>query len=220
MKNRKLRVACYILAVCNLLLAAALYPSLPDMIPMNWSTNGTVAYNDKIQIFFMSGMGLLMAILFDVLPHIDPRRKNYQKFGPYYDSFCVFMQVFLLLMTGVILTESFRPGTLSVPMITMLCVGALFLFIGNILPKIKSNFYMGIKTPWALSSDEVWRKTHRLGGKCFFLCGIVMVICAFLPSQKFSAIFGFAFVLAVCMIPTVMSYVWWRQEQKTKDTAK
>lgn len=213
MKNRKLRIAAYALAIITLLMTVVLYPSLPNQIPMTWGTDGTVGYNDKYQIFFMSGMGILFAVLFDILPKIDPRRKNYQKFGSYYDGFCVFMQLFLLIMNGVILTESFRPGTVSVPVITMLCMGILFLFIGNILPKVKSNFYMGIKTPWALSSDEVWRKTHRLGGKCFFLVGIVLIASSFLPDQE--AVFWITFVciMAACLIPSAMSYIWWRREQ-------
>lgn len=215
MKNRIFRIANYILAVCNLLLAVIFYPSLPDRIPMHWDVNGTVGYSNKSQLFLMCGMAILFAVMFDVLPHIDPRKKNYQKFGPYYDGFCVIMQVFLLLMTGIILTESLRPGTLSVPMITMLGVGILFLFIGNIMPKVKSNFYMGIKTPWALSSEEVWRKTHRLGGKCFFLLGILMMISAFLPFRQFIYWMVFISVMVVCLIPAVMSYIWWKQEQNS-----
>lgn len=213
MKNRKLRVTVYILALINLLAAVFLYPSLPEQIPMNWEIDGTVGYNDKHQIFFMCGLAIVLAVLFDILPKIDPRRKNYQKFGSYYDGFCVLMQIFMLAMNGIILTETFRPGTVSVPTITMVITGILFVVIGNIMPKIKSNFYMGIKTPWSLSSEEVWRKTHRLGGKCFFLAGIVMVLSAFLPSRQFAFWGAFGLIMIACLIPGIMSYVWWRQEQ-------
>lgn len=214
MKNSKLRIISYVLAICNLGLAAVLYPALPDQIPMNWGTDGTVSYNDKVQLFMLCGMAVLVAVMLDILPHIDPRKKNYQKFGSYYDGFCIFMQAFLLAMTGIVLTESFRPGTISVPVVVMIVVGILFLFLGNMMPKVKSNFYMGIKTPWALSSDEVWRKTHRLGGKCFFLSGLIMIVSAFLPNQQFTFWLTMACVLIACFIPGVMSYVWWRQEQK------
>ena len=214
MTNRILRIANYLIAALNLLAAAVSYPSLPDQIPMHWDFNGTVSYNDKYQLFLMCGMAVLFAFMFDLLPKIDPRRKNYQKFSTYYDSFCIFMQVFLLIMTGIILVESFRPGTVSVPVIVMLGVGSLFLFIGNIMPKVKSNFYMGIKTPWALSSEEVWRKTHRLGGKCFFLAGLVMLLGAFFSSRQLIAWIIFACVMIASIIPGIMSYIWWRQEQK------
>ncbi len=214
MSNKKLRFFNYMLAALNLLLAAVFYPSLPEQIPMHWDFHGNVTLNDKVQIFGMCGMALLFAVLFDVLPHVDPRKKNYKKFGSYYDGFCLVMQIFLLVMTGVILTESFRPGMLSVPMVTMIGVGLLFLFLGNLLPKVKSNFYMGIRTPWALSSEEVWRKTHRLGGKCFFLCGLVFILCAFLPSQQAAWRITMGCVLILCLIPALMSYLWWRKEQQ------
>ncbi len=214
MKSPKLRIINYVLAVCNLALTAILYPSLPEQIPLNWDIDGTVSYGDKYQIFLMCGMAVLFAFMFDILPKIDPRKKNYHKFGGFYDGFCVFMQGFLLMMTGIVLTESFRPGTLLVPLIVMLSIGILFLFIGNFMPKIKSNFYMGIKTPWALSSEEVWRKTHRLGGKCYCIAGIIMILCAFLPNQTFAFWSTMVCVIIASIIPTVMSYIWWKQEQQ------
>lgn len=215
MKNKKMRILAYLLAVISFLTAAVLYPRLPEQIPTNWGVDGTVTYGPRYTIFFTTGMGLLFAVLFDVLPKIDPRRQNYQKFGSYYDMFCVFMQIFLLIVNGILITETFRPGTLSVPMVITLGIGLLFLFTGNILPKVKSNFYMGIRTPWTISSEEVWRKTHRLGGKCFFLVGLVSIVFAFLPIDQ-ESLYGCyaAFLLIVCLIPGVMSYVWWRQEQQ------
>lgn len=214
MKNRKMRIITYLIAFAGILLAAALYPLLPEQIPTHWSSDGTITYSGKSTIFITSGMGVLLAVLFDILPKIDPRRNNYQKFGSYYDLFCILMQIFLLLVNGITLTEALRPGTLSVPMTIMLGIGLLFLLIGNMMPKFKSNFYMGIKTPWTISSEEVWRKTHRLGGKCFVLAGIFNIICAFLPST--TAVFHgtIIVILITCLIPSVMSFIWWRQEQK------
>ena len=214
MKNPNMRILTYLLAVVSILLAAVLYTKLPEQIPTHWDLDGTVTYGGRHMIFLTAGMGLPMALLFDLLPRIDPRRQNYQKFGSYYDAFCVLIQLFVLGMNAVTITEALRPGTLSVPMIVMLFVGFLFLFIGNIMPKIKSNFYMGIKTPWTISSEEVWRKTHRLGGKCFFVAGLVSILGAFLPIRS-SVIFAvyMTVILAAALIPGIMSYVWWRQEQ-------
>ncbi len=212
MKNPRLRILTYLLAVGSLLLAAILYPSLPEQIPTNWNMDGTVTYSSRYTLFATAGMGLLFAVLFDILPKIDPRRRNYEKFGGFYDMFCVLMQIFMLFTNGIIITESLRPGTLSVPMAVMLGIGVLFVITGNFMPKVKSNFYMGIRTPWTLSSDEVWRRTHRLGGRCFFLAGLIFIICAFLPDRGF--IFCTAAALIVALIPCLMSYIWWRQEQK------
>lgn len=215
MKNPKMRILTWVLAAAGLLTAVILYPYLPPKIPTHWDVDGTVTYSGRHMIFLTSGTGLLLAALFDLLPKIDPRRQNYQKFGRYYDIFCVLTEVFLLIINGVTLTETFRPGTVSVPMAVMLSIGLLFLFLGNIMPKIKSNFYMGIKTPWTISSEEVWRKTHRLGGKCFFAAGLLSIVCAFLPADS-TLIFTVytILLLAACLFPGIMSYIWWRQEQQ------
>ena len=212
MKNRKLRILTYVLALAGILLAAVLYPSLPEQIPTHWDMDGNVTYGGRYTIFITAGMGLLFAVMFDVLPKIDPRRQNYEKFGSFYDLFCVLMELFLLIINGVIITETLRPGTVSVPMAITLSIGVLFVVIGNFMPKFKSSFYMGIKTPWTLSSDEVWRKTHRLGGKCFFLSGLLFILCSFLPESALNLCV--IAVLIACFIPGLMSWVWWRQEQK------
>lgn len=216
MKNRKLRILSYLLAAISLLLAILLYPSLPDKIPTHWDINGTVTYSGKSAIFLTGSLGLIVAVLIDFLPRIDPRRRNYQKFNKYYDLFCVFMQLFLLIINLVTIVETYRLGTLSVPTFTIFAIGFLFLLTGNIMPKFKSNFYMGIKTPWTLSSEEVWHKTHRLGGKCFFIAGLLCLIFPFLPLEH-TVIYSFfflSFILIATFIPAVMSYFWWRQEQK------
>ncbi len=215
MKNRKLRILNYLFAFMNLLLAVGIYRFLPDQIPMNWGLDGSVSYGDKRQIFLVCGMGLVCAILFDLLPRIDPRRRNYEKFKGFYDCFCVIMQLFLLAMAGILLTEAFRPGTVSVPKVVMAAVGLLFLFLGNMMPKFKSNFYCGIKTPWSLSSEEVWRKTHRLGGKCFCAAGLLFFLSAFLPFSGAIWWLVFACTMIASLVPSVMSYVWWKQEQKS-----
>ena len=119
-------------------------------------------------------------------------------------------------MTGIILTESFRPGTVSVQYVVMLAVGLLFMYIGNIMPKFKSNFFCGVKTPWALSSEEIWRKSQRLGGKCFFIAGILVIFSLLLPSPETAYAVVIAAVFAAALIPCVMSYVWWRQEQNSE----
>ncbi|MCD8249555.1 MAG: SdpI family protein [Lachnospiraceae bacterium] len=213
MKNKKLRIANYAIPLLALLAFVLLYRHQPQQVPLSWGFSGDVSYGSKTELFMPFGLGVVLALLFDALPHIDPRKANYEKFGSYYDLFCVFMQVFLLLMNAIIITESFRPGTLSVPTIVLLLVGILFLFLGNIMPKVKSNFFMGFKTPWALSSEENWRRTQRLGGKCFFIAGLLTILLAFLPNQELAFILLMAVLIVACLVPMLMSWIWWRKQQ-------
>ena len=142
-----------------------------------------------------------MAFLFDYLPQIDPRRRNYVKFNAYYDTFCVFLQVFLLIMLGITLSESFFPGHISVGKIVTLAIGVLFMFIG--------------KTPWTLSDEEIWLRTHRFAGKTMFAAGAAAVILGWSITDRWSGYVIVAMLLASAFVPCLMSYIWWRQKYGT-----
>lgn len=214
MKNKKLRIINYLIAASVLAAVGIIYPRLPEQIPANWGFDGTVTFEAKRSIWMIAGMLPLFAVLFDLMPHIDPRRGNYLKFSRFYDGFCIGIQLFLAIVIGIIISESLFPGRLNTVKIILLLLSLMFLLIGNYLPKIQSNFYMGIKTPWTLSSDDVWRKTHRLGGKLYAACGILTLLSTlFLPSDV-SGIVLLILVFASTLAVTLASWIWWRKEQE------
>lgn len=88
MKNKAMRTVVYALALLMTAATAILYSRLPEKIPMHWDFNNTVRYDAKVGIWGICVMALTFAVLFDVLPRIDPRKKNYEKFKQYYDGFC------------------------------------------------------------------------------------------------------------------------------------
>ena len=163
----------------------------------------------------------MLAGLFIYLPKIDPRKKNYAKFSKYYDYFCMFMMVFLLIANLVVVSESFFPGRISVGIVIQMLVGVLFLFLGNMMPKFKSNFFVGIKNPWTLSNTDVWNRTHRLSGILMFGMGIVTILTCFWlpPSLSFWLMMGM--VLLLVLVPTIMSYIWYRKlPEEKRDTER
>lgn len=211
MTDKRLRILRYCIAFLTAAAVAFLYPGLPEQIPTNWGFNGEVSYSSKNTIWIITVILILLAFLYDFLPYIDPRRRNYLKFGKIYDFLGVALQFFLAVMIGIILCESYYPGRIETFRVIFVMIALLFLLIGNYLPKIQSNFYMGIKTPWTLSSDEVWRKTHRLAGKLYVGCGILLFpSAAFLPSAAAGTVL---FVLAIgsSLIVTLASYLWWKK---------
>lgn len=214
MKNKRNLIILWILALIPVLAVAVLYGRLPAEVPVHWSLDGTVSYGPKSTLWITALIPVAGAAFLPLLPKIDPRRQNYQKFQGYYDGFCIVFTLFMLLLNLVVLSESLHPGRISVAVVISAAVGILFMFIGNLLPKVKSNFFMGIKTPWALSDTDVWNKTHRLGGALFFISGLVMVVTSFWLGDvaRFSLLM--ALVLVAAFLPTVMSYVWYRQIHK------
>ena len=209
-KNRSKRII-WILAVLSPVLGAAAYPFLPEQVPMHWGLDGTVSYEGKGTFIFMALLPLLLAALLIYLPKMDPRKKNYTKFSKYYDYFCMFMMVFLLLVNLIVVSESFFPGRISVGIVIQLLIGVLFLFLGNMMPKFKSNFFVGIKTPWTLSNTDVWNRTHRLAGGMMFAAGLLIILTCFWLPQEISFWLLMVLVMISVLVPTVMSYLWYKK---------
>ena len=88
----------------------------------------------------------------------------------------------------------------------MIAIGILFIIIGNLLPKVKQNFFMGIKTPWTLADEHVWYATHRFSGKLWFVLGLVMCACGFVPDTVMGPIILISATVAV-IVPIVYSYI-------------
>lgn len=210
------RILCSAATLLSFLIIAVCYRQLPDQIPTHWGAAGEPEFKAKITIWGFAGMAILFNVLFEVLPHMDPRYQNYMKFIREYNSFCVFMNGYLLAFIVAVIIQGFCPDAFDMVRFVCFMVGITLLVIGNITPKFKSNFSTGIKTPWALSDDENWRKTNRLGGKLFFLSGIVWLFGAFFISNKTVLFFvGMGTVMAAAVIPYVMSYLWWKQSKRS-----
>lgn len=217
MTNKRLWILIWILALLPVAATALLYPGLPAQIPTHWDINGTVTYGAKSTVWMLAGLSPLMAFLFLVLPKIDPRKKNYERFKSYYDGFIVVLLLFMLLMDGVVLSESLRPGRISVGRVVTIAVGILFVVLGNLMPKVKNNFFMGVRTPWTLSNPDVWNKANRLGGRLFFWFGLVIALCALVLSERATFIVMMAGVVVVSCVPVLMSYLWYRQKQDAEE---
>ena len=214
MVTKKNKILILVFAAASALASLIAFPFLPDQIPTNWGLNGEITYGGKEHALYIGLIPLLLAPLYLYLPKIDPRRKNYDRFSKYYGGFGIFLMVFLFLLNAIVLSESLWPGHISVSKVLPLMVGIMLIFIGNMMPKFKSNFFIGIKTVWTISSTNVWNKTHRLGGLLFFWCGVLFCLTAlWLPDNvMFWMLLGTVLICAV--VPTVMSYVWYRQEEK------
>ena len=156
----------------------------------------------------------LLAVLFYVLPNLDPKKRNYDKFFGSYVGFQIMMMLFMIVMNGICVVEGLRPGTLNIPMVVCLIVSLVIAYVGNIMPKFRMNWNCGIKNPWTLSSETVWTRTHRLGGRLFFAAGVIGLLGAFIPNNAARFVLLFVPVMAAAIVPTVMSYLWFRAEQR------
>ena len=166
----RLQVTAWVLSLLPAAMTAAFYSRLPAEIPMQWDLVGHVSYETRWHLWIVVGMAPLFAVLFYFLPRFDPKSKNYDKFSDAYVGFQIMIDLFLTAMCGICIAEALRPGTVDVPTVVCLLVSLLVMCLGNIMPKFRMNWYCGLKTPWTLSSETVWLKTHRVAGRMLF-CG-------------------------------------------------
>lgn len=193
--------------------SAIVYPRLPNPMPVHWDIHGHVNGYGKpfVGAFLMPTMALGIWALLRWLPLIDPRRPNYAKFQGTYDL-VIDVVVTVLVAVHVMAVGRVLGWPLPIERVVPLAVGAVLIVVGNLLPRARSNWWFGIRTPWTLSSDTVWAKTHRLGGYLMIAAGVVVILAMFLPDAWILRTVLGASVIAG-LAPVVYSYFAWKGEQ-------
>jgi uncharacterized membrane protein len=199
--------------VVTILTTAAAYPALPDMVASHWNAAGQADGSmDKVTGLFLIPLIMIGCVaLFALLPRIDPLKKNYEKFRNYYDGFVLLCVLYLLAIQAQMIL--WNMGYQISPNLTFpVLFGALFIYLGFLLGHAEQNWFVGIRTPWTLSSVTVWKKTHERGGKLFRIAGLISCLGVF--AGRFAFWFILVPVLAVALYTVVYSYFEFQKEQK------
>ena len=211
-KNKGKLILTSIIILIPIVIGLILWNKLPDKLPTHWNAEGVVdGWSSKG--FTVFG---LPAILFGfhwlclLGSNADPKNKNYsEKLLQLVFWICPIISVlFGVISYGTALGMEFQ-----VDKITLILAGVVFIVVGNYMPKCKQNYTMGIKLPWTLNDEENWNRTHRLGGKLWVACGVVVILSMFLPNKFMVAIFLSVVAVAV-FVPSVYSYLLFREKEK------
>ena len=205
----------WLILAATFLGSLVVYPSLPPVMATHWGMDGRVngTMNSLAGAFLLPLIMLFILLLFTAIPRIDPLRVNIQSFRKQFDTFVALLMLVLACVQGATLAwnlgDSFDPLYIVLP-----AVGILMFYVGVILPQTKRNWFMGIRTPWTISSDHVWQKTHELGGTLFKVLGVIIVLAVFAPSYAAWIIFV---PLAIIVIGLFLySYVVYEQDRAAK----
>jgi uncharacterized membrane protein len=146
-------------------------------IPIHWGLDGQPnGYAPKaVGLFLLPLITAGVAAIFWLIPVIEPRRANIEKSGKPYAAIWVGV-VLLLAAVDLATTAAALGATFDITLVVLVATGVLFMVIGNYLPKVRPNYMVGIRTPWTLTSDLSWDRTHRLGGRLFVLEGIAFIL--------------------------------------------
>ena len=192
-----------------------LWDQLPEQMASHWNANDQVdGYMPKFWgVFLMPLIILGMLALFLVIPSIDPLKANIAQFRGAFNLFILLISAFMLYMHGLTIAWSLGYQNFKMSAAMLPFMGVLFFFIGYMLRQAKRNFFIGIRTPWTLSSDMVWDKTHQLGSILFMASGVLAVIGGLLGGEL---AFWLLFIplIGSTIFLVVYSYVLYRNETK------
>lgn len=195
---------------------AVLWNQLPEQMASHWNANDEVdGYMPKFWgVFLMPMVTLGMFGLFLLLPNIDPLKANIATFRGAFNLFILLITVFTLYIHALTIVwslgfQNFRMSSAMLPFL-----GVLFIFIGYMLRQAKRNFFIGIRTPWTLSSDTVWEKTHQLGSILFIASGALAILGSFFGGM---VAFWLLFIplIGSTLFLVVYSYLLYRNETKS-----
>ncbi|MCB9802728.1 SdpI family protein [Candidatus Nomurabacteria bacterium] len=202
-----------ILVMVVIVLAIYFYPLLPAKVASHWNFAGEVdGWSSKnFQVIFLPLLTLAVYLLFQFLPRLDPKKMNYAQFGSAYK---IMQFVFLLFFAILFVVTSLANLGWNLPIGTVVSslIGVMFIIFGFLMPKFKSNWFIGIRTPWTLSSDSVWQKTHELAKYMFIIAGAMFIFISYLPEGLMSP--AFVLLIVLLLIPVIYSYFLFKKERK------
>jgi uncharacterized membrane protein len=193
---------------------ATIWNKLPELVPTHFNIEGVANdWSSKTSLLFVPcALGIGIYFLMLIIPKIDPKKKI-QEMGDKYYSLRFILTVFISLLATYLLYLS-NTGSLKKPNFLFALIGMLLAILGNYFQTLRPNYFIGIRTPWTLKNEQVWKNTHRLGGWLWIGGGILMAILAFLISNNYlnSMMFG-VIILIIVIVPILFSYTEYRKEK-------
>ena len=206
----------FLVAGALVILAAAAYfaayPHLPESIPLHWNIHGAVdGYGPRYALLLL-GPGLMLSemALFVLLPRLSPKRYEMDSFEPTY----LHLMLVLMATSGyffAVLLWAAWTGSVDINRALLGGISVLTVLIGNVLGKVRRNFFIGVRTPWTLASERVWYATHRLAGRLAVSSGLV---CLFLALMGAALWLWMAVLFAGLLTPIAYSLYYYKRLEK------
>jgi uncharacterized membrane protein len=194
---------------------AYIWNQLPEKVPMHWNIKGEIdRYGEKMELIIIPILlPLLVYIIFLVVPKIDPKNKL-NKMGNKLETIKVLLTTFMSIL-ALFIIYSAKNQSFANPNYIILLIGVLYIILGNYFKTIKANYFIGIRTPWTLENETVWKKTHKLGGKLWFVGGIIVVLTSLILDKEPNVTVFLIITGIITIIPIVYSYIIFKNEIKT-----
>lgn len=184
--------------------------TLPEIIPTHFGMDGKP--NDwshkTMYAWLIPGMCIGIYLLMTFIPYIDPKKKL-EVMGSKYFMFKLFAVLFMCILS-IFIVRSARAGSIGDLKMLFVILGAMFVFLGNYLQRVRPNYFIGFRTPWSLENEDNWRRVHLLGGRLYFVAGLATIVLSFMLENYAGLVFLILVSLA-SVIPCVYSFVLYKK---------
>lgn len=192
-----------------------LLPLMPETVPTHWGLDGTVdGWSGKYSTLFLAALPLLMLLMFAVMPKLDPKGSSYQKHAKAWRIF-IFLTILLFICLNWVSNAVIFGYPVRMNQVVPIGIGILFLVLGNYMPQLRQNYTMGIKTPWTLESEWVWKKTHVMGGILFCISGLLLILSGIFFDAHWLSILSFVLLIAGSALLYVYSWYLYRKQLRS-----
>jgi len=218
MKNKSIsEISLIAIVAIPFIYLAYIWNSLPEKVPVHWNIEGEIdRYGEKWELLIIPILlPLLTYVILILAPAIDPKGKLAQM-GKKYGQLKNLLVVFMTVLATYILYSA-KTASISSPNTVILLIGVLYIIIGNYAKTLKPNYFIGIRTPWTLESPEVWKRTHLVAGKLWFIGGILVTFCSIFFAEKTSMAIFFAITAIICIIPFIHSFIMHRNLKAARE---
>jgi uncharacterized membrane protein len=191
------------------------WQALPDgaMLPTRFDLEGNISQSTDKQTYLamMPAIAFGLTVLFWVLPKLDPRRTNIEASSKFWNAASILSCGLLAYLHALIVANA---AGYRIDLIGALIPGlsVMFIGLGNYLAKTRSNWFGGVRTPWSLSSEYSWERTHRWSGRLMVASGLASLVAWFVVDTKTAFFILIGLVIATAVISIVLSYVFWRAD--------
>lgn len=198
---------------------AFIWNDLPDILPMHWNIKGEVdrfgSKNELLLLPFL--LPVLTYLIFFIGPLVDPKNKL-SEMGSKFQNIKFWMSIFMsALAIGIIYLSANHIE--AQPTYIISALGFLYLILGNYFKTIRPNYFIGLRTPWTLESETVWKASHQLTGKLFFIGGLLTIVLGFALDSEYAMYSYLGITLLISIIAIVYSYLVFQKEKNAASNA-
>jgi uncharacterized membrane protein len=217
MRYRNLVIASALTAAALAVVATVALGRLPagTQLPTHWGADGMAdRFADAGTALFMPvGLTILVSLVMAALPSLEPLQDKLAQSAPLYRTAWAGMLGVMALVEAMVAGPALG---VALPPTTMLAgIGMFLVALGNVLPKSRPGFFVGIRTPWTITDPDNWIATHRYGGRIMMAAGLALVVLAAVPMRgETRASFVIAILLVTVATPVIYSFFYWRTSRR------